>query len=207
MESKRVYRKERRARSEDETRRRIVEAAMRLHEEVGPRATTISAIAARASVQRLTVYRHFADETAIFRACTSHWLSVNPPPDPASWGAVAAPLERLEAALSAFYSYYRATEAMWAAAHRDLAEVPALQEPMAAFARFLAAVADGLFEPFGIGMPAGAPLRATIRHALDFPTWAGLDRQRLPEEEKVALVLAWAAGAAATQSRPSPRAA
>ena len=70
---------------QEETRRRIVEAAAGLHENVGPRDTTISAIAEKAGVQRLTVYRHFPDETELFKACTAHWLALNPPPDPASW--------------------------------------------------------------------------------------------------------------------------
>lgn len=47
-----------------ETRARIIEAVVQLHGEVGPRHTTVSAIAARAGVQRLTVYRHFQDDAA-----------------------------------------------------------------------------------------------------------------------------------------------
>jgi len=81
MSGKRPYQLKKRAMSREETRRKIVEATMHLHEEIGPRATTISAIAERAGVQRLTVYNHFPDETAVFQACTSHWLSLNPPPD------------------------------------------------------------------------------------------------------------------------------
>ena len=84
---------------------------MRLHEELGPRATTISAIAEEAGVQRLTVYRHFPDETAVFQACTAHWLGLNPPPDPSGWAAIEDPLERLKAALTAFYRYYAANPA------------------------------------------------------------------------------------------------
>ena len=54
-----------RARQEavDETRLRITEATMRLHETVGPAATTVSAIAEEAGVTRLTVYRHFPDDS------------------------------------------------------------------------------------------------------------------------------------------------
>ena len=70
MNEKRNYRMRRRAESQEETRQRIVEATMQLHEELGPRATSISAIADRAGVQRLTVYRHFQDEAAVFAACT-----------------------------------------------------------------------------------------------------------------------------------------
>ena len=61
MTKTRRYTQRKRAADREETRLRIVEAAMALHEEIGPRDTTISAIAQRAGVQRLTVYRHFPD--------------------------------------------------------------------------------------------------------------------------------------------------
>jgi AcrR family transcriptional regulator len=41
---------------------------MSLHESVGPRATTVSAIAEGAGVTRLTVYRHFPDELSLVSA-------------------------------------------------------------------------------------------------------------------------------------------
>ena len=82
---KRRYRKRRRAELEDETRRRITEAAVELHGTVGPARTTISAVAERAGVQRATLYRHFPDEEALFDACSSHWAAQHPLPDLADW--------------------------------------------------------------------------------------------------------------------------
>lgn len=55
----RPYTLKRRAERQDETRRRIVEAAIELHQTIGPAATTVSEIAQRAGVGRVTVYRHF----------------------------------------------------------------------------------------------------------------------------------------------------
>ena len=55
---------------------------------VGPRETTVSAIAERAGVERLTVYRHFPNEKGLFAACTAHYMSLHPPPDPRSWSSV-----------------------------------------------------------------------------------------------------------------------
>ena len=57
------------------TRQRIVEAAVRLHGTIGPAATTISALAEEAGVTRLTVYRHFPDDLALFTACSAHWAA------------------------------------------------------------------------------------------------------------------------------------
>ena len=166
---------------------------MQLHEEIGPRATTISAIAERAGVQRLTVYRHFPDETAVFQACTSHWLELNPPPDAATWAEVADPVERVLAALAAFYAYYSATRRMWTAAYRDVADVPVLREPMAEVAVFVGGIADDLAGRFGAkGEPA--PVAATIRHALQFQTWSELEQQGLDETRKLGLARGWLNG-------------
>src|SRR6187549_1940313 len=96
---KRVYRKRARAEAEEETRLRITEAIMNLHEEVGPAQTTVSGIAEKAGVQRATVYRYFPDVEAQVAACSAHWLSLNPPPDPTPWMEVADPDERLRVAL------------------------------------------------------------------------------------------------------------
>ena len=185
-----------RALSQEETRRRIVEATMQLHGEVGPRATTISAIAERAGVQRLTVYRHFPDEAAVFRACTRHWLSLNPPPDSRSWESIDDPRKRLRAALSAFYDYYAATEDMWTASFRDVDAVEALQEPMAEFETFVAGIADGLAWYLGPGRRKAASVAITVQHALAFPTWKDFQARGLKNPKKIELVMAWLSGIA-----------
>jgi AcrR family transcriptional regulator len=190
-----------RARSQEETRLRIVEATMHLHEEVGPRATTISAIAERAGVQRLTVYRHFADETAVFEACTTHWLELNPPPDPTSWEAIADPRARVEAALQAFYRYYSGTRRMWDASHRDVADVPALQGPMKEFAGYVAAVADSLAGAFGLAGEGSDAVRATIGHALTYPAFADIEQRVRGNREQAALVLSWVDGVIGASGR------
>ena len=165
---------------------------MQLHEEIGPRATNISAIAQRAGVQRLTVYRHFPDEAAVFRACTSHWLSLNPPPDPGQWRQIEDASARVREALSLFYDYFRRTNRMWAVAHRDVAAVPALEEPMLEFQSYLRSVGDELFRHFKSRRNRRL-LAATVHHVLSFPTWASLEAQGLSDEDKVAAALTWIA--------------
>src|SRR5919106_1794877 len=99
IDKRRRYRKRRRAEQEAETRRRITEAAVRLHGTIGPAKTTVSGIAREAGVQRATVYRHFPSEDAIYAACTSHYNALHPPPDLGRWAAVADQEERLRIAL------------------------------------------------------------------------------------------------------------
>jgi AcrR family transcriptional regulator len=204
MTKKRRYHMRERARTLEETRRRIVEATMQLHEEIGPRATTMSAIADRAGVQRLTVYRHFPDETAVFKACTSHWLDLNPLPDQSAWEAIQDPVLRFQTAISAFYDYYSRTRRMWTAAFRDAPDVPALHEPMAEVANYLQNAAEDLIAPLGNGNVVGN-VAPTVRHALQFSTWAELDGQGISNSGKVELVTGWLGLEKASTQRPRGR--
>src|SRR4051794_35555268 len=106
---KRRYELKARAEAQQATRERIAAAASSLHEEVGVARTTVADIARRAGVQRLTVYNHFPDLQTLLPACTAHWLGEHPQPDLTAALAVADPRERLRAALSALYGWYRAT--------------------------------------------------------------------------------------------------
>ena len=71
--AQREYTLKKRAQKQAETRVRIVEAVVALHEEVGPARTTVVEIADRAKVSRPTVYSHFPDEQSLIAACSRHW--------------------------------------------------------------------------------------------------------------------------------------
>jgi AcrR family transcriptional regulator len=194
----RKYEKKRRAEQESETRRRIVEAVFALHGEIGPARTTIKAIAQRAGVERLTVYRHFADEGAIFAACDAHFRSETPPPDPAAWADIVDPAERLRAALVAFYGFYRRGENMIANAERDAVGLPALAVLMAPRDAILAAVREDLLAAWAVGDRARTRLAAAIAHALRFDTWRSLARVEGLEDAEAAELMVDLARAAAT---------
>src|SRR3954466_10946821 len=112
MPARRKYELKARAEAQEETRRRITEATVGLHLEVGPANTTISEIAKRAGVQRLTVYNNFPDEISLLGACSAHYGAQHPPPDPGAWLAIDDPEKRTRTALAALYGYYRETEEM-----------------------------------------------------------------------------------------------
>jgi AcrR family transcriptional regulator len=90
----------RRAERADQARQRIVEATVAMHGSVGPAATTIAAIAEKAGVTRLTVYRHFPDDDALFGACSTHWIAQQQLPDPGAWSQIGDPAARLRAGLA-----------------------------------------------------------------------------------------------------------
>ena len=120
----RRYEMKRRAEQVERTRLRITEAAVELHGTIGPARTTITAIAERAGVDRLTVYRHFPTEDALFAACSAHWLGAHPYPDPAPWAAIADPRARLAGALGDLYAWYRENHTMMERVLGDAADGP-----------------------------------------------------------------------------------
>ena len=177
----------RRAERQRETHRRITEAAVELHQTVGPARTTVSAIAEKAGVQRHTYYAHFPDLKDLYQACTAHYLEQNPLPEPPFWAEVADAEERLRVALCEVYSYYGGNEAMLANALRDAHLDPVGQETMVSFYQYWEAMRDALTNAFGTSGERREVLRGAIALALDFQTWRtlvrgqGLDQDRASE--------------------------
>jgi AcrR family transcriptional regulator len=185
----RKYDMKRRAKRQEETRQRIVEATVELHQSVGMARTTISAVAEKAGVQRLTVYRHFPNERALFSACTGHWSAANPPPDPASWTQIAAPEERLRSALAEVYAYYRHTEPMVANVVRDAEVHPLTREMAGPFFQLFERMRYVLATGWGLEDEQRTLLLAVLGHALDFQTWRSLTRQQALSDEQAIEVM------------------
>ena len=177
-DQKRPYRMKRRAELEEQTRRRITESAVALHEERGPAQTSISAIAERAGVRRSTVYRHFPDEDALFAACSSHWRAANPPPDPRSWSSIADVAARTRTALREMYAFYGSTEAMYVSLLRDEPLVPAVERRLRDFHGYVRSIRDDLAAVRGLRGRRAQYVRAAIGHALAFPTWRSLTQEQ-----------------------------
>jgi AcrR family transcriptional regulator len=213
----RSYTLKRRAEQQAETRRRIVEAIVALHREVGPARTTITAIAERAGVERLTVHRHFADEGAMFHACSAHFVAEVPPPRPEAWSGLEEPAARVRGALLAFYDYYRRGERMLAHIVQDAPHIPALTAVLAPWRASEAALREDLLERWGARGTARARLAAALAHAFRFESWRSLARDEGLGDAAVAdlmmgLVQAAAAAAgdrakvaASTRKRSGPR--
>jgi AcrR family transcriptional regulator len=167
--SKRRYRLGRRAGSRDETRRRIVEAAVELHSTLGPARTSVAAIAGRAGVQRHTYYAHFPEERSLFLACSGLALERDPLPDPEAWSALPAGGERLARGLAELYAWYARNEQQSACVLRDSGHHALTREMVElrmapVFARAAEVLGEGLSER----------ARALLAVALDFACWRAL---------------------------------
>ena len=166
----RTYELKARAERQEATRRRITEATLSLHEEVGPARTTVAEVARRAGVTRVTVYTHFPEDRELFAACQGHWLAQHPPP-------AIDPADGLEAVLTALYGWYRETAAMAENVQRDRALVPDLDELLRETGD---ATMAGLAQALG-----GGPL---VTLALDFWTWRRLAGEGLKDAEAASLM-------------------
>jgi AcrR family transcriptional regulator len=198
----RTYRKRKRAEAEEDTRRRITEAAVELHGTVGPANSTVTDVAALAGVSRTTVYSHFPTEVDLFRACSGHWASENPFPDPGSW-TEEDPSERLGAALKELYRWYGAKRGMLGNVLRDVPVVPALAEVMAG-------LWDGYMEAVTATLAHGWPTRSTdtdeframVRLGVDFGTWRLLADSGLDDDTAAEVMARMVTGAVRLYSRP-----
>ncbi len=200
---KRRYEKRRRAEHEIQTRRRITEAAVKLHGTVGPARTTIKGIATEAGVQRATVYRHFPDLDTLFVACSTHWASLNPPPDPGAWRQIIDPDIRLRQGLSELYAWYGWAEPMLTNVFRDAPSVPAMTQPVEDFGRHFQALHQAMMFRRRLSGRARARVSAVVGHALAFPTWHSLVPEHdLHPEEAVELMCTLVAASAGKSDGP-----
>lgn len=193
--TERPYRQVARAEHTARTRQRIVEAAVALHLERGPAQTSVGAIAERAGVNRVTVYRHFPDTRSLLEACSAHAGRLHPPPDLERWLAIEDPRARTELALTQLYDYFRRNEAGWANILRD-AELAPLVREMAEKRRlaYLREARDTLLAAWPTSRARRPLLRAVLGLAVDFRTWQTLvRREALADRAAVALMVTLAA--------------
>ncbi|MDQ6921012.1 MAG: TetR/AcrR family transcriptional regulator [Candidatus Dormibacteraeota bacterium] len=179
-----------RAESETRTRKRIVEAAVALHSEVGPALTTVRAIAARAGVGRPTVYRHFPDDLSLFTACSSYGATIHPLPDPEQWLLVVDPALRTRTALQELYSYYRQHERRLTNILRDAESIPAIRQVNEIV---ISPRLRRMQEVLEVGWVVVDPttLSAALGTVLHFYTWRLMTRdQRLDDAGAIALAVA-----------------
>jgi AcrR family transcriptional regulator len=183
----RKYEMRKRAEHVEETKRRIVEAAVELHQKVGPARTSLSSIAERAGVERQTYYRHFPDERALLSACSGLYMEQNPLPDPGPWRQIEDPERRLRHGLAEVYAYYEANEAMLSSVLRDAELHEATREVVTQ--RIGPGVAE-LGAALAAGWARGRKSRAAIDLAVGFQTWRSLARESGLSAEQAAELMA-----------------
>jgi AcrR family transcriptional regulator len=186
----RRYTQTNRAEQTAATRRRIVEAAVELHNTVGPAHTTDLAIAERAGVTPRTLYRHFPTELELFGACMTHGMERWPPPEPLAWREIQDPRHRLRHGLTELYAYYREAGRGLAVVIRDN---PLLRPELRALpgrGQLLRLIPEVLLEGWGGTAARRKALAAAIGLATSVGTWQVLvDRHGLSDDGAVAILV------------------
>jgi AcrR family transcriptional regulator len=203
IKKNRKYELKARAEGQERTRQRIAKVAAGLHEEVGPAETTVAEIARRAGVSRLTVYKHFPDNAALYPACSAHYASEHPLPDFAAALAPEDPVDRVRSLLGTVYGdLYRERQGMMRNLYRDRHLDPALDEFMGDNLDVaIAGLADALVAAFEVEADRTARLRSLIAVALEFWTWDRLTGEGMDDDAAAELMteaIASVAGVPAT---------
>lgn len=188
----RRYELKRRGERQDQTRQRIVDATIELHKSIGAAQTTISEIAKRAGVGRVTVYRHFPDEETLFAACSGHYFTQHPFPDIERWQQIPDPRDRLQAGLRESYAWHTENRQMITMALAEAGDLPI----MGPYHRFWDNAAETLTAPWRLRGRRRANLKAVIAVALSFDTHSTLtQRHALTNEQATDLMTRLAASA------------
>ena len=179
-----------RAERQQQTRQRIVETAVELHKACGPAKTTITDIAKRAGVKRQTVYNHFPDELSLLKACSAHYRTLNPLPDPEPWKLTPDPQSRLRKALAEVYAYYRCNEQILANVTRDAQANPNVRKVLEPRIKHQERMRDALGGWEGGDGQRHKLVYGALWMALEFQTWRTLVRQQgLKDDEVIELMV------------------
>ncbi len=170
----RQYRMAKRAAAQEDTRERIIQATVTLHDEQGIALTSFSDVASRAGVGAATVFRHFPDINALVAACGRHVAAEMAPPGPEDAPALFAGLvssrERLERLVRELHAFYERGRMRLEKAEQDRTRIEALDRFLAGLDANRRALLGAAMEPDN---PDGALISALMALS-GMDVWASL---------------------------------
>lgn len=186
--TRRAYRMKDRARSQAETRDRIVRATMLEHDQKGVAATSFVDIARRAGIGAATVYRHFPTLGSLVAACGAHvWKEMDPPvPERASeiFEGVVGMEDRLQRLVDEVDRFYRRGALRLTAAYADRHLIPELDE----FLRAVEAGVAALVREAVKDEPLPDSVLQLVTVLTDFPVWTSMQKVTVDDLERRRLV-------------------
>ncbi len=178
----RKYTMDKRRAAVEETRRRILEAALALHSEKGIFGTSWQDIARRADVSVGTVYKHFPSLDELVPACGELMYTITRPPSPdaAPWifAGASSLEERMERLVAELFDFYERGAAY---IETDFQErrLPEVQEWEAHMRATIAGLAREALQPVG---PGERTVQA-VSALLDFSTYKSFMDRDIPKEQ------------------------
>ncbi|TMF85491.1 MAG: TetR family transcriptional regulator [Chloroflexi bacterium] len=171
----RRYQMATRERAVQETRQRIIDAAISLHAQRGVIATNWEEIAEGAGVSTATVYRHFPSLGELVPACARTAFEAGaslptPAQAAAAFAGLTRPAPRIERLIRESCRCYELGAGWLAAARRDAKSVPALDRAVRLQDRVLGVlIQTALGDAF-----VDAQTMSVIKALIDFPFWKAL---------------------------------
>lgn len=172
----RKYDSSRRRKAAEQTRRDILEAALKLHWEG---VTEFEALAREAGVSLATLRKHYPNKEALYRNCTRAFAETLEMPDLERLGAVSPPEIRTELCVSELCRIHEAMMGYaWLSAHHRK-NSPTLDAEMSAYEGLTDAIADLI-------VPDDSPGFPLVRSLLDFLAYRAmrLSGELSPERTK-----------------------
>jgi AcrR family transcriptional regulator len=183
----RKYSMDKRRAAVEETRQRIVEAALALHSEKGIFGTSWQDIASRADVSVATVYKHFPSVDELVPACGELVYAITRPPSlddaPEIFAGARSLEERVERLVSELFDFYE-RGAPYIETDFQERRLPAVQE----WEAYMRATIEGLVREALLPVGPGERTVAAVSALLDFSTFKSfLDRDI--QKEQVAMTM------------------
>jgi len=160
---------ENRAKTAEDTRRRIVEATYALHAERAIGETTMKDIAERADVGLGTVYHHFPTYNDAVRACGAHTFAISAPPDATIFGSAKSLEERVATLTGELFAFYERCPGI-GKARADRHKFEALQDHVNLWNAAFASLVNEALRPAA----DGAVFAPVVMALLDFDVHARL---------------------------------
>lgn len=163
----------------EETRRRIVDATVQLHNEKGVAATSMQDIADRAGVALATVYRHFPTLDDLVPACGSRNFELNPAPAEGVFAGLDVAEERISALVGALFAHYDRGARPYEVGLAESAALPVMARLMENAAAHVK----------GLVTAATKPLEPDVKHLdlavglCDFRVWRALTQAGLSTDD------------------------
>jgi AcrR family transcriptional regulator len=159
----------------DQTRQRIVDATVELHNEKGVGGTSMQDIAERAGVALATVYRHFPTQDELVPACGSRNMELNPLPTDSVFSELDTGEERVAALVAALFEHYERGVRPYEVGLAEVATLPVMARLMEEVATHVEGLVSAAISPFNPGTK-GSRLAVGL---CDFRVWRSLTQAGL----------------------------
>lgn len=177
----RKYEQKSRAKAQEKTKKKIVDATVKLHQKKGILNTSVLDIAKLAGVGKVTVYRHFPTDQDLLTACSGQYFHDHPFPNTEQWINIKDPDELLRFALKQIIVFHQQTAPMMRGVLSEARNHPVVM-PYHEYWKTASAILSA-------HKPMDKKFVASVNLAVSFDTWNTLSHEQGLSNEEALEVL------------------